>query len=94
MLLALAAAMSDIVFVSVVLMSRFGKRRDFAGCVSGSFVTPLPFACVVDRVLLPALSAVCESEAANKTVIATTRTRDIRFLVKGEERKDIKNSLV
>src|ERR1051326_390280 len=87
MLLALAEAIAAIVWGSVVLMSTFGNRRDLAGS-SWTLITPLLFVCVA----LPALSTVCESEAANKTAIATTKTRVMGFL-RGDSR-DIQSSLV
>src|ERR1700752_2984042 len=91
--LALAAAMSAMVFGSETLTSRFGKRRVLAGC-SPWLVTPAPFVCMADRTLSPALSTFCESEAAIRIAIATTKTRGIGFLVKRGEIKDIKSSLV
>src|ERR1700752_3573556 len=91
MLLALAAAISAMVLGSVVLMSRFGKRRDFGACSSWAFVTRLPFVCVEDRVVLPALSTVCDSEAANKSAIDLPLTAGMIFLVKRGESKDSKS---
>jgi hypothetical protein len=86
--------MADMVCGSVLRMSRFGKGRDFAGCSSWSLITPLFFVSVERRIAPPALSTVCESEAAKKSAIAITNSAGIVFLVKSGKRKDIKGSLV
>src|ERR1043165_6708918 len=86
--------MADMVCGSVLRMSRFGKGRDFAGCSSWSLITPLFFVSVERRIAPPALSTVCESEAANKSAIAITNSAGRVFLVKSGKRKDIKGSLV
>src|ERR1044072_4264680 len=93
MLAALATAMSAMVFGSVDRTSRFGKRRDLASGSSWTLRPPFGFVCV-DCNLSPALSTVCESEAANKSAIANTNTPGISFLIERGESKDIKSSLV
>src|SRR5690348_17209270 len=93
---ALALAMADMVSGSDVLMSRLGNGRDLDdcdGCSCGTFITPLPFVCVAACIASAALPTVCESEAANKTAIAITKTSSISFLVERGKSEDIKSSL-